>query len=87
MWPATVTTSVRGASAARHDDDLLREPVDEERAVDVPAKIEADERDAAPRLDGHDLAEQDPRVLAEHVAGLAADDDTSRPRWRARTAA
>ena len=71
MWPATVTTSVRAASA-RAQHDLLGEAVDEVRAIDVPADVEADERHAAPALDGHDLAEQDRRVLGQLVARLAA---------------
>ena len=88
MWPATVTISVRSASGRPADDDLLGEPVDEVRAVDVPADVEPDERDATPVLDGDDLAEQDRRVLA--TAGRPARRRSvtpSGPRWRARTAA
>ena len=72
MWPATVTTSVRGASGGPADDELLGEAVDEVRAVDVPADVEPDERHAAPALDRDDLAEQDRRVLRQVVARLAA---------------
>ena len=60
------------------DDELLREPVDEIRAVDVPADVEPDERDAASSLDGDDLAEQDRRVLGQQIAGLAGDRDPER---------
>ena len=78
MWPATVTISVRSAPASRHSDELLGEPVDEVRAVDVPADVEPDERDAAPPLDRHDLAEEDRGVLREVVAGFAGDGDAER---------
>ena len=60
------------------DDQLLREPVDEVRAIDVPADVEADERDATTFLDRDDLTEQDRRVLRQRVAGLAGDRD---PQW------
>jgi hypothetical protein len=60
------------------DDDLLRIAIDEIRAVDVPAEIEADEPRPAVLLDGDDLAEKDRRVLRDVVARLAADDDTER---------
>ena len=80
MCPATVTMLGPRRVGRATDDDLLREAVDEVRAVDVPAEVEPDERRAAPLLDGHDLAEQDRGVLREVVAGLAADDHADRRR-------
>ena len=67
----------RRIGGAAHD-DLLGEPIDEVRAVDVPAEIEPDERDAPPRLDRHDLAEEDAGVLAQVVAWLARDRHAER---------
>ena len=78
MWPATVTRpAALGVGRTAHD-ELLGEPVDEVRAVDVPADVEPDERDATPLLDRHDLTEQDRRVLRQRVAWLAADGDPER---------
>ena len=61
-----------------HREDLLGEPVDEVRAVDVPADVEADERRVAAPLDAHDLAQQHGRVLHHEVAGLERRDDAVR---------
>ena len=73
MCPAIVTSRVRARIGDLHRDDLLRVPVDEVRAVDVPADVEADERRVAAPLDRHDLAQQHGGVLHHEVARLERD--------------
>ena len=86
MWPATVLASSDPPPVAARD-DLLREAVDEVRAVHVPADVETDEGDPAAPLDRDDLAEQDRGILGQRVAGLRLTVTPRPPSCRAMTAA
>ena len=59
-------------------DRLLGEPVDEVRAVDIPAEIEPNEAGPAAVLDRDDLAEQNRRILDDVVAWLNGDRHATR---------
>ena len=67
-------------------DDLLREPVDEPGAEDVPAGVQTDETDTGPILDRDHLGQEDGGILDQQVARLEATTTPIGPRWRATTA-
>ena len=79
MCPAIVTSLRPLPQRLADRQDLLRVRVDEVRAVDVPADVEADERRAAAPLHRHDLAQEHGRVLHHEVAGLEGRRDAVRP--------